>query len=67
MMLEKNLTHQIMESVAHYPQAKKGIGLMKDQLGERIMTEFLRLKPKTYYHLIDDGTNKEMQEEQKNL
>ena len=40
---------------------------MKDQLGGKIMAEFVRLKPKTYYHLIDDGTDKEKQEEQKNL
>ena len=33
---------------------KKVIGLMKDELGGRIMTEFVALKPKTYSYLTDD-------------
>ena len=33
---------------------KKLIGLMKDELGGRVMIEFIVLKPKTYAYLMDD-------------
>ena len=29
---------------------------MKDKLGEKIMTKFVGLRPKTYSYLIDDGS-----------
>ena len=35
---------------------KKVIGLMKDELGEKIMKEFVVLRAKTYSYLIDDGS-----------
>ena len=33
---------------------KKVIGLMKDELGGRVITEFVALRPKTYCYLKDD-------------
>ena len=34
---------------------KKVIGLMKDELGGKTITEFVTLRPKTYSYLTDDG------------
>ena len=34
---------------------KKVIELMKDELGGKIITEFVTLRPKTYSYLTDDG------------
>ena len=34
---------------------KKVIGLMKDELGGKIITEFVTLRPKTYSYLTEDG------------
>ena len=35
---------------------KKVIGLMKDELGGKVMTRFVRLRAKAYSYLIDDGS-----------
>ena len=36
---------------------KKVPGLFKDELGRKIMTEVVALRPKTYVYLMDDGSD----------
>ena len=36
---------------------KKDMGLMNDELGEKIMTEFVGLRPKTCSYLTEDGNS----------
>ena len=38
---------------------EKVITLMKDELGGKIITKIIRLRPKTYSYLIDDENNSE--------
>ena len=52
-MLEQELTLQIMNQKG---KNQKVIGLMKDELGGRIITKFVGLRVKTYSYLIDDGS-----------
>ena len=42
----------------HLPigKTKKAPGLFKDELGGRIITEVVAIRPKTYAYLIDDGS-----------
>ena len=55
MMLQKGLTLQItIDRPLPTGKNKKVIGLMKGELGGRVITEFVALRPKTYSYLTDD-------------
>ena len=45
----------MMKQKERYLKKKKVIGLMKDELGEKVITEFSELRPKIYSYLIDGG------------
>ena len=45
---------------------KKVIGLMKDELGERVITESVALRPKTYSYLTDNCKEEKRLKEQRN-
>ena len=54
------------------PKGKKGknekvIGLMKDELGGKIMTEFIGLRVKIFSNLTDDGSENKKAEDTKSF
>ena len=46
---------------------KKFIGLVEDELGGEIITEFVALRPKTYSYLTDDDKNVKKIKDLKNV
>ena len=46
---------------------KKVIGLMKDELGGRIMIELVAVIPKKYFYLMDDGSENKKAKGTKNI
>ena len=57
--VEKRFDAQNYEVSRPLPKGKnkKVIGLMEDELGGKIMTEFAGVTPKTYSYSMDDGRN----------
>ena len=59
MMLRDGLIHLIMikkiKNFFQLAKIKKVPGLFKDELGGKIITEFVALRPKAYSYLDDDG------------
>ena len=70
-MLKKDSIHKIMNFMDHwtiaYRKEIKVIGLMKDELGGQIMTEFVELRPKTYSYLMDNGNSDKKAKATKNI
>ena len=64
-MLKLDLIPQIMNSIEL--KNKEATGLMKDELGGKIMTKLFRLRAKSYNYLIDDGTKIKEQKAQKSV
>ena len=46
-------------------KSKIVVGLMKDELGIKIMTESVALRPKTYSYFLDDRSNDKKDKETK--
>ena len=55
-MLKLGLILQIMNQIYYFLKEKKVTGLIKDELGGKIMTKFVELRAETYHYLIDDGS-----------
>ena len=56
MIFSKKLLHQIMKKLGRCLQ-EQITGLMKDELGGKIMAEFVGFRVKTYYYLMDDDNS----------
>ena len=54
--MEKDTSNYELDSPLPKGKNKKVIGLMKDELGGKIMTKVVGLSAKTYSYLIDDGS-----------
>ena len=56
-MLKQDLTLQILNQTEHYLRKKiKKYGLMKHELGGKIMKKVVELRAKTQSYLIDEGS-----------
>ena len=55
-MLKQDLILQIINETDNY--VKKLVGLLKYELGGKIMTEFAALRPKSYSYITDDNKKK---------
>ena len=51
----ENRFHTSNYELDYQKEKIKVIGLMKDKLGEQILTKFVWLRAKTYSYLMDDG------------
>ena len=66
MMLKKDFTYNYeVERLLHVGKNKRVIGLIKEELGRKIMTEWLGLTPKTYSYKTHDGGGDEKVEGRK--
>ena len=57
-----------MNAIDDYLQKKhkKVIGLIKDELGRKIKTEFVALRPKSYSYLMDDSGTRNHKKSKRN-
>ena len=56
-MLKKDTSSYEVDRPLPKGMNKKVIGLMKDELGGKIATQIVALRPKTYFYLKDDDKN----------